>query len=178
MSFAVSPNSRRQRRTSSPTLGEPLFASTSTSSLRPNPSSPTSSKSVLTIALQRAQSAVLLDSANNVPAAIAAYTQSVRLLKEVMARVEEGGRKEEEVKEGETAEGTARREARKVRKDRAKKDEQRRLKVIVSRQLVREGGGTLIHAHSTIRTRTASACSVSWVLPKRSEEHTSELQSQ
>lgn len=134
MRGAVSPNSRRKRRSSSPSFGEPPVASTSSSSsLRPLPSSPTSSKSVLTIALQRAQSAVLLDSANNVPAAIAAYTQSVRLLKEVMARVEEGGRKEEEVKEGETAEGKARREARKVRKYRAKQDEQRRLRVIVGR---------------------------------------------
>lgn len=47
------------------------------------------SKSVLTIALQKAQSAVLLDSAQNEEAAILAYMQSVRLLKEVMARVEE-----------------------------------------------------------------------------------------
>ena len=47
------------------------------------------SKSVLTVALQKAQSAVLLDSAGNEEAAIAAYVQSVRLLKEVMVRVEE-----------------------------------------------------------------------------------------
>lgn len=46
-----------------------------------------SSKNVLTIALQKAQSAVLLDSANNVPEAILAYKQSVRLLQEVMERV-------------------------------------------------------------------------------------------
>jgi hypothetical protein len=50
---------------------------------------PLPSKSVLTIALQKAQSAVLLDSAQNEEAAVAAYTQSVRLLRDVMTRVEE-----------------------------------------------------------------------------------------
>jgi hypothetical protein len=48
---------------------------------------PLSSKNILTIALQKAQSAVLLDSANNVPDAILAYRQAVRLLLEVMERV-------------------------------------------------------------------------------------------
>lgn len=48
---------------------------------------PLSSKNILTIALQKAQSAVLLDSANNVPDAILAYRQAVRLLEEVMERV-------------------------------------------------------------------------------------------
>ena len=51
------------------------------------PGVPLSSKNVLTIALQKAQSAVLLDSANNVPEAIAAYKQAVRLLQEVMERI-------------------------------------------------------------------------------------------
>ena len=46
-----------------------------------------SSKNILTIALQKAQNAVLLDSSNNVPDAIMAYRQAVRLLKEVMERV-------------------------------------------------------------------------------------------
>ncbi|KAM0749854.1 hypothetical protein T439DRAFT_381412 [Meredithblackwellia eburnea MCA 4105] len=93
-----------------------------------------SSKSVLTIALQRAQSAVLLDSANNVPAAIAAYTQSVRLLKDVMMRVEEGSRRERErereVREGETEEQLERRRVRNERREKMKVDEARRLKVI------------------------------------------------
>ncbi|SPO39386.1 uncharacterized protein PSFLO_04867 [Pseudozyma flocculosa] len=48
---------------------------------------PLSSKNVLTIALQKAQSAVQLDSANQVAEAIAAYRQAVRLLDEVMARI-------------------------------------------------------------------------------------------
>ncbi|PWN41819.1 hypothetical protein IE81DRAFT_155303 [Ceraceosorus guamensis] len=48
---------------------------------------PLSSKSVLTIALQKAQSAVVMDSDNNVPEAIAAYKQAVRLLQEVMDRI-------------------------------------------------------------------------------------------
>ncbi|BGP43944.1 hypothetical protein JCM10449v2_008001 [Rhodotorula kratochvilovae] len=97
---------------------------------------PTSSKSVLTIALQRAQSAVLLDSANNFPAAVTAYTQSVRLLREVMARVEEGSRDMERklstggAREGESTEEWERRRARYERKERAKSDEARRLRVI------------------------------------------------
>ncbi|TKY90587.1 hypothetical protein EX895_000585 [Sporisorium graminicola] len=48
---------------------------------------PFSSKNILTIALQKAQNAVQLDSANNVPEAIAAYKQAVRLLEEVMERI-------------------------------------------------------------------------------------------
>jgi len=98
---------------------------------------PASSKSVLTIALQRAQSAVLLDSANNFAAAVTAYTQSVRLLKEVMARVEEGSRDMERklstggVRDGETHDEWVRRRARYERKERAKVDEARRLRVIV-----------------------------------------------
>lgn len=48
---------------------------------------PLSSKNILTIALQKAQNAVQLDSANNVPDAIAAYKQAVRLLEEVMERI-------------------------------------------------------------------------------------------
>ncbi|GAA6020518.1 hypothetical protein JCM10207_000029 [Rhodosporidiobolus poonsookiae] len=96
----------------------------------------TSSKSVLTTALQRAQSAVLLDSANNFPAAIAAYSQAVRLLKEVMARVEDGSREMERklstggIRDGETGEEFERRKARYERKEKAKMDEARRLRVI------------------------------------------------
>lgn len=48
---------------------------------------PLSSKNILTIALQKAQSAVLLDGSNNVAEAILAYKQAVRLLQEVMERV-------------------------------------------------------------------------------------------
>ncbi|KAG9303823.1 hypothetical protein G9A89_018720 [Geosiphon pyriformis] len=48
------------------------------------PSPRTHSKSILTIALQKAQSAVLLDSANNVGAALAAYKQTVKLLLQVI----------------------------------------------------------------------------------------------
>lgn len=77
-----------------------------------NPSgAPLSSKNVLTIALQKAQSAVLLDSANNVPEAIAAYRQAVRLLQEVMERI-------------------APKNGRKARTSR--EEERRRLRVIVS----------------------------------------------
>ncbi|GAA5878665.1 hypothetical protein JCM8547_005114 [Rhodosporidiobolus lusitaniae] len=115
-----------------------LPSSSSSTLLPPPPSSTpsTSSKSVLTVALQRAQSAVLLDSANNFPAAIAAYSQSVRLLKEVMARVEDGGREMERklstggVREGESMEEYERRKQRYERKEKAKMDEARRLRVI------------------------------------------------
>ncbi|KDN48224.1 hypothetical protein K437DRAFT_88711 [Tilletiaria anomala UBC 951] len=48
---------------------------------------PLNSKNILTIALQKAQNAVMLDGANNVPEAIAAYKQAVRLLQEVMERI-------------------------------------------------------------------------------------------
>ena len=51
---------------------------------QPPPSPRAHSKSILTIALQKAQSAVLLDSANNVAAALAAYKQTVRLLSQVI----------------------------------------------------------------------------------------------
>ncbi|SOV08402.1 uncharacterized protein UDID_00553 [Ustilago sp. UG-2017a] len=58
----------------------------SSSLLNPN-GAPLSSKNILTIALQKAQNAVQLDSANNVPDAISAYKQAVRLLEEVMERI-------------------------------------------------------------------------------------------
>lgn len=98
-----------------------------------------SSKSVLTVALQRAQSAVLLDSANNYPSAIAAYSQAVRLLKEVMARVEDGSREMERKlsdagtapRPGESEDEWGRRRAKYERKEKAKLDEARRLRVIV-----------------------------------------------
>lgn len=87
---------------------------------------------------------MLLDSANNVPAAISAYSQSVRLLKEVMQRVEEGARREREKeaarghdrttpRPGETQEDFERRVIKAEKKERAKQDESRRLRVIVSR---------------------------------------------
>ncbi|KAK4046522.1 hypothetical protein OIO90_006534 [Microbotryomycetes sp. JL221] len=123
-----------------------------TTSARPQPSpsgaaastasASSSSKSILTMALQRAQSAVLLDSANNVPAAIAAYSQSVRLLQEVMARVEENARRDREKKAaaglgdrsapraGETNEEFRKRLAKAEKRDKAKQDEARRLRVI------------------------------------------------
>ncbi|CAG8481202.1 4235_t:CDS:2 [Ambispora gerdemannii] len=50
----------------------------------PPPSPRAHSKSILTIALQKAQSAVVLDSANNVSAALAAYKQTVKLLLQVI----------------------------------------------------------------------------------------------
>lgn len=59
----------------------------SASSLLNTNGAPLSSKNILTIALQKAQNAVQLDSANNVPEAIAAYKQAVRLLEEVMERI-------------------------------------------------------------------------------------------
>ncbi|BGP20769.1 hypothetical protein JCM10213_008908 [Rhodosporidiobolus nylandii] len=127
---------------SSASLGAPPMPSASLSA-RPGSSagsikdpSPTSSKSVLTIALQRAQSAVLLDSANNFPAAIAAYAQSVRLLKEVMARVQDGSREMERklseggVRPGESADAFEARKLRYEKKEKAKMDEARRLRVI------------------------------------------------
>ncbi|GAA6014500.1 hypothetical protein JCM11491_004516 [Sporobolomyces phaffii] len=126
-----------------------LPSSTSSSSTN---STSTSSKSVLTIALQRAQSAVLLDSANNFPAAISAYSQSVRLLKEVMARVESKGIAGVEMerkgstgsgfsvlsngslnlarRESETADEWEKRKVRWEKKEKAKADEARRLRVI------------------------------------------------
>lgn len=60
---------------------------TSAASLLNDNGAPLSSKNILTIALQKAQNAVQLDSANNVPDAIAAYKQAVRLLEEVMERI-------------------------------------------------------------------------------------------
>ncbi|GEM11769.1 hypothetical protein Rt10032_c17g5786 [Rhodotorula toruloides] len=119
----------------SPPIPSPS-ASPSIASPPPHASSSNSSKSVLTVALQRAQSAVLLDSANNFPAAIAAYTQAVRLLRDVMARVEDGSKEIERklstggVREGETFEEYEKRRARYERKERAKVDEARRLRVI------------------------------------------------
>lgn len=49
------------------------------------------------MALQRAQSAVLLDTANDVPAAIEAYVDSVHLLIQVMETVREGCSRDREV---------------------------------------------------------------------------------
>ena len=71
-------NSRTLSKTAEP-------GNSSTSSIQQSPPSPRAhSKSILTIALQKAQSAVLLDSANNVAAALAAYKQTVRLLSQVI----------------------------------------------------------------------------------------------
>ena len=50
----------------------------------PPPSPRTQSKSILTIALQKAQTAVQFDSANNVVAALDAYKQTVELLSQVI----------------------------------------------------------------------------------------------
>ncbi|GAA5843821.1 hypothetical protein JCM11251_001812 [Rhodosporidiobolus azoricus] len=120
-------------------LAPPIASSSATQpSNAANPKDPpsTSSKSVLTIALQRAQSAVLLDSANNFSAAISAYSQSVRLLKEVMARVEDGSREMERklssggAREGESQEEYEKRRVRYEKKEKAKLDEARRLRVI------------------------------------------------
>ena len=104
-----------------------------------------SSKSVLTVALQRAQSAVVFDSNNDVTSAIAAYTQSIRLLKEVMSRVAEESSKRRtfpptnpSLPDLLDAEPTPKqqeriaKEAKQLKKDKAKEEEARRLKVIVS----------------------------------------------
>jgi hypothetical protein len=124
----------------------------STASSYSSPATPSSgrgnsSKSVLTIALQKAQSAVLLDSANNVPAAVAAYTQSVKLLEEVMARVEESAaswRAKEALKsvhgipanESESdRKDRVKREERAAKRERARLEEAKRLKNIVRLRL-------------------------------------------
>ncbi|GAA5938654.1 uncharacterized protein JCM15063_005381 [Sporobolomyces koalae] len=140
---------RRQRkeleRQARPQPGTPGAAPSASSTTTANPS--TSSKSVLTIALQRAQSAVLLDSANNFPAAISAYSQSVRLLKEVMARVETKSTHTATAPEmdrtanasssstitrrdSESQQEWDKRKARWDKKEKAKADEARRLRVI------------------------------------------------
>lgn len=152
----------RQLRDSSTALPPPPIPSSSSSAsssrvnLQNAASTSTSSKSVLTIALQRAQSAVLLDSANNFPAAISAYSQSVRLLKEVMARVESKGVEMERKgstgsvvstmsgassgtltrRDNESNEEWEKRKSRWDKKEKAKADEARRLKVIASRFLL------------------------------------------
>lgn len=105
-----------------------------------------SSKSVLTVALQKANSAVLLDQAGNYPGAIAAYQQSVRMLKEVMDRVDESAANWK-AREGDrararmqalTSETEAdmqerlKREERTEKREKARLEEARRLRVIVS----------------------------------------------
>ena len=133
-----------------------------------------SSKSVLTVALQKAQSAVLLDSANNVPAAVAAYQQSVRLLKEVMVRVEESAAnwraKEEEKLRSRPASGGVegeaeiqqrlRREEKIAKRETARLEEGRRLKVIVRLSLHSMKWTTIdgILSASTTRTWSAFVC--------------------
>lgn len=54
------------------------------------------SKTVLTIALAKAQSAVLLDTALKIPEAIEAYTQAVLLLEDVIEKIEELGQEREQ----------------------------------------------------------------------------------
>lgn len=125
-----------------------------TTAARTNPVASTSStKPTLTIALQRAQTAVLLDAANDVPAAIQAYVESVSLLNEVMNKVREGSARDRELAKklrAGTSQGeenvtdkrqdaaskaaddeTLRRCQRAERKSKAKEEEGRRLKVIV-----------------------------------------------
>lgn len=119
----------------------PPASSDADADARPTSPSSSSSKSALTIALQRAQSAVLLDSAQNYPAAITAYAQAVRLLRQVMARVEEGSRDMERKRsnagetgprDGESVQEWEKRKQRYERKEKHKVDEARRLRVIVS----------------------------------------------
>jgi hypothetical protein len=98
-------------------------SSTYSSPATPSSGKGNSSKSVLTIALQKAQSAVLLDSANNVPAAVAAYTQSVRLLEEVMARVEDSAATWRMKEAYKAAQGIPRGETDSERRDRIKREE-------------------------------------------------------
>jgi MIT (microtubule interacting and transport) domain len=102
---------------------------------------PLNSKNILTIALQKAQNAVMLDGANNVPDAIAAYRQAVRLLQEVMERI-------------------APKPGKKMRSNR--EEERRRLKVIVSALLAAFLLNTSLNAalHSMTPTRIESACSL------------------
>lgn len=116
------------------------------------------SKSILTVALQKAQSAVLLDGAGNEEAAISAYEQSVKLLKQVMQRVEEsasswrakelekldalrerrlrrrsgGGIEQVEEETAEERKERERREQKLAKREKMRMDERRRLKVIVS----------------------------------------------
>jgi hypothetical protein len=92
-----------------------------------------------------AQSAVLLDQVNDIAGAIGAYTQSVRLLKDVMARVEEGAattrERELERERRRARRGTVetegerqdreRREERLRRRENARLEEARRLRMIV-----------------------------------------------
>ncbi|SPO20023.1 uncharacterized protein UTRI_00415_B [Ustilago trichophora] len=93
--IAASSRSSYDRGSSSPrgTLSDAAIAAlgampgASAGSLLNANGTPLSSKNILTIALQKAQNAVQLDSANNVPEAIAAYRQAVRLLEEVMERI-------------------------------------------------------------------------------------------
>ena len=56
----------------------------STSSKQRSPSPRTQSKSILTIALQKAQTAVQCDAVNDVAAALDAYKQTVELLSQVI----------------------------------------------------------------------------------------------
>lgn len=127
--------------------------SPSASTLRASPAI-TSTKPTLTVALQQAQAAVVLDAANDVPAAILAYTKSVELLNEVMDKVQQGCRRDQELaarleaplspasrkgkgREEDPATVLAesdrlRRYERAEKKWRAKLEEGRRLRVIVS----------------------------------------------
>lgn len=133
-----------------------------------------SSKSVLTIALQRAQSAVLADSANQVNLAIALYSESIRLLKEVMSRVADESTKRDTQKRTTSnnyldpldSESTLKqqerlaKEAKQLKKEKAKEEEARRLKVIVSTlqfHLVSQPHPCPLR--STTRTKIAYACS-------------------
>jgi hypothetical protein len=151
---------------SASTISRAAFA-TQSSSIHPAEPSPTagtnsaSTKPTITIALQRAHSAVLLDAANDVPAAIEAYHESVQLLSEVMERVREGcardqrlakqfgellangwktngnGKELDSTRELSNEQGdNTRRFERAEKKWRAKAEEARRLKVIVSVILV------------------------------------------
>lgn len=101
------------------------------------PRSTSSSKTLLQDALAKAQSAVLLDAANNVTGAISAYSESVRLLRVVMRMVEEKGRREKEKEDARERDGAVgeeereRRRGRREKREKDKEDEARRLRVIV-----------------------------------------------
>lgn len=93
----------------------------------------TSSKASLSEALAQAQVAVQLDMSQDVQGAISAYTTSVDLLQQVMARVQAGIAKDQarSQQQGHT-ELTADKLDRVRRRQEAKEEENRRLKTIVS----------------------------------------------
>jgi hypothetical protein len=165
-SVQTSPARRRSPRSSTTPLPHDSSTSTSTATQGGR----TRTKSVLAIALSKANQAVELDEANDVQGAIDAYTESVGLLRDVMARVEqtnaawrarERDRERAAARRGDRQETEADRERRSDRlaREEARIEESRRLQTIVRCPLLyshifRSPG------HSTTLTKSASACSL------------------